>query len=74
MDFGIDPAHFYIDLIGFRDWIVFGGFLGIPFGLPMDMSFIFMWGIIVVYVSFGLFRDFGYSIPSLFTVSPRVWG
>ena len=61
MNFGIDPASFYIDLVGFRDWIVFGGFLGIPFGLYLYMFLIFMWGDIVLYVSFGLFWNQGYS-------------
>ena len=70
----IDPAHFYIDLVGFRDWIVFGGFLRIPFGLPMYLSFIFMRGIIVLYVSFGLSRNYGYSfLWGVFILSrPRV--
>ena len=72
--FGIDPAHFYIDRVGFLDWIVFGGFLGIPFGLPMYLSLIFMWGFIVLYVPFGFFRNYGYSfLWGLFVPSrPRV--
>ena len=74
---GIEPAHFSVDFwvlsewrVGFLDWIVFGGFLGIPFGLPMYLFFIFMWVVLFLYIafglflymSFGLFRDFGYSL------------
>ena len=50
--------------IGFPDWILFGGFLGISFGLFRKLRFIFMWGVIFLlgltglclYMSFGLFR------------------
>jgi len=33
---------------------VFGGFLGIPFGLPMYLFFVFMWGVLFMYIAFGL--------------------
>jgi hypothetical protein len=73
-NFGIDPANFYIDLIGFHDWIVFGGFLAMLFGLSMYWFLIFRWGVIVLCLSLGLFRDFGYSfLWGVFILSrPRV--
>ena len=68
--------------IGFPDWILFGGFLKIPFSLSMYLLLIFMWGSFFIWIVFGLFR-YGWFIlwwgalivdPDLFFFRPRVWG
>ena len=41
---------------------MFGDFLKLPGGPIMYLCFFFMWGVLFLYISFGLFRDFGYSI------------
>ena len=42
--------------IGFSDYILFGSFLGISFGLSMYSRLIFMWGVFFIWIVFGPFK------------------